>query len=154
MVNQEELVEAYKTFEDLEVYKAAREFRKLMYAVARQLPEFEKFGLTNQIHRASVSLTNNIAEGHGRYHFPDQIKFQLNARGSLQVLVDDVNIREDESHLPPAEITKLKTESAHVLKLINGYIRYLRDRCPQRSSVLHDGDTSDAEELDALIGPI
>ena len=60
-----------RTFEDLEVYKAAREFRKAIYAINRRLPDFEKFELASQIRRAAVSLTNNIAEGHGRYHFAD-----------------------------------------------------------------------------------
>ena len=87
---------AFLTFEDLEVYKKARDFRKRMYAVARKLPDFEKYDLGRQIRRAAVSLTNNIAEGHGRYHFLDQIKFELHARGSLSELVDDLNVCEDE----------------------------------------------------------
>jgi four helix bundle protein len=54
------------TFGGLEVYQVAREFRKAMYGVAKQLPDLEKFGLAAQICRAALSLTNNIAEGHGR----------------------------------------------------------------------------------------
>jgi len=52
----------FRMFEDLEVYKAAREFRKRMYGVTRRLPDFEKFELASQIRRAAVSLTNNFAE--------------------------------------------------------------------------------------------
>ena len=59
----------YQTFEDLEVYQVAREFRKAMYRLAKRLPNEEKFGLISQIRRAAVSLTNNIAEGHGRVYF-------------------------------------------------------------------------------------
>ncbi len=40
-----------------------------MYRVAKQLPDIEKFGLAGQIRRAALSLTNNIAEGHGRWHY-------------------------------------------------------------------------------------
>src|SRR5437762_13203893 len=98
----------FRTFEDLEVYKSAREFRKAMYAVARRLPDFEKFGLASQIRRAAVSLTNNLAEGHGRYRWLEQIKFTLQSRGSLEELIDDVNICGDEQYLPPAEIGGLK----------------------------------------------
>src|SRR5438874_6002658 len=92
--------EPFKTFEDLDVYKAAREFRKAMYAVTRRLPDFERFELVSQIRRAAVSLTNNIAEGHGRFHYLDQIKFLLQSRGSLEELQDDLNICEDENYLP------------------------------------------------------
>jgi four helix bundle protein len=77
------------TFEDSEVYQVAREFRKAMYRVAKRLPDTEKFGLASQIRSAAVSLTNNIAEGHCRYHYLDQIKFTLHSRGSLEELLDD-----------------------------------------------------------------
>jgi four helix bundle protein len=119
---------AFRTFEDLEVYKKARQFRKDMYGVGKRLPQFEKYELGSQIRRASLSLTNNIAEGHGRYHYLDQIKFQLQARGSLAKLVDDLNLCEDEDYLPIEDVTALKDRAKEVQRLINGYIRYLRDR--------------------------
>src|SRR5213080_2282630 len=109
----------FRTFEDLEVYQVAREFRKKMYAVTRQLPDFEKFDLASQIRRAAVSLTNNIAEGHGRYHFADQVRFLLGARGSLQELVDDLNICADEIYLVAEKIEALKGEAWRTLGLIN-----------------------------------
>src|SRR5207244_13361180 len=118
--------EKFQTFEDLEVYKAAREFRKAMYVVTRRLPDFEKYDLASQIRRASVSLTNNMAEGHGRYHYPDQIRFFLHSRGSLEELVDDLNVCLDESYLPGNEIEKLKQQAVGVLALIYGYLLYLR----------------------------
>src|SRR6266480_6011758 len=97
-------MEKFQTFEDLEVYKAARRFRVTMYAVTRQLPSFEKFEMASQIRRAALSLTNNISEGHGRFHFLDQIKFMLQARGSVQELIDDLNVCEDEEYLCGGEI--------------------------------------------------
>jgi len=65
----------FKTFEDLETYKLARTFRKHIYELARRLPEPEKYNLAGQMRRASVSLTNCIAEGHGRYHYQETIQF-------------------------------------------------------------------------------
>jgi four helix bundle protein len=117
----------FRTFEDLDVYKKAREFRKRMYAAARKLPDFEKYELGRQIRRAA-SLTNNIAEGHGRYHYLDEIKFQLQSRGSLAELLDDLNVCQDEDYLPTAEIVELKERAKEVQRLINGYIRFLRER--------------------------
>src|SRR2546427_3775217 len=117
---------AFRTFEDLETYQAARAFRKAMYAVSRRLPDFEKFELASQIRRASVSLTNNIAEGHGRYHYLDQIKFCLQARGSLEELSDDLNVCEDESYLPLPEIAALQEQGWRAHRVLAGYMRWLR----------------------------
>jgi len=69
MKRTENKAKYYQTFEDLEIYQVAREFRKAMYRVAKRLPEEEKFGLTSQVRRAAVSLTNNIAEGHRPFSF-------------------------------------------------------------------------------------
>jgi four helix bundle protein len=145
---------AFRTFEDLEVYQTAREFRKAMYAVARQLPAEEKFGLVSQVRRAAVSLTNNIAEGHGRYHFLEQIRFTLQARGSLQELIDDLNVCDDEHHLSSIEIAKLKAMATSVHQLINGYIRYLRERKTGESLALRETSPSFGmtdEELDDVV---
>jgi len=128
----------FRTFEDLEVYQIAREFRKAMYALSRKLPDYEKYGLASQIRRAAVSLTNNIAEGHGRYHYLDQLKFLLQARGSLEELIDDLNTCLDEQYVQPAEIEKLKQLSWRVHELINGYGRYLRQRKVGDSSILRE----------------
>ena len=143
----------YQTFEDLEVYQVAREFRKAVYRVAKRLPEEEKFGLASQIRRAAVSLTNNIAEGHGRFHFLEQIKFILQARGSLEELLDDLNVCEDEAYLAAQESETLKQEGWRVHKLINGYIRFLRSRTTGDSSRVREGssdydlDEDDFEDL-------
>jgi hypothetical protein len=51
-----------RTFEDLEVYRVARESRKGMYAISRQLPDFEKYEHASQIRRAAVPFTNNVVE--------------------------------------------------------------------------------------------
>ena len=138
----------FQTFEDLEVYKAAREFRKAMYALNRRLPDFEKYELGSQIRRASASLTNNIAEGHGRFHYPDQIRFFLHSRGSLEELVDDLNICLDEKYLPSDKVAKLKEQACGVLILINGYLRYLRSR----SSSVRESNGADSELVDAVEG--
>src|SRR5713226_6313356 len=141
----------FRTFEDLEVYQAAREFRKRMYGVTRRLPDFEKFELASQIRRAAVSLTNNIAEGHGRYHFADQVRFFLGSRGSLQELVDDLNVCDDEKYLENDEVAELKEKAWRVLGLINGYLRYLRDRKAEDHSTVREGDDDAFSLLDEAL---
>jgi len=138
----------FQTFEDLEVHKTAREFRKEMYAVTRRLPDFEKYELGSQIRRASVSLTNNVAAGHGRFHYPDQIRFFLHSRGSLEELVDDLNVCVDENYLSSEEVAKLKQQARRVLLLINGYLRHLRNRSASvRETAANSGITESLQDF-------
>jgi four helix bundle protein len=143
---------AFRTFEDLEVYKRAREFRKSMYAVSRKLPTFEKYDLGSQIRRASVSLTNNIAEGHGKYHYLEQIKFQLQARGSLEELIDDLNVCEDEGYLLEDDVITLKERARDVQRPISGYVRYLRDQKAGSSLLIRE--TTDENSVDDDFGEL
>ena len=137
------------TFEDLEVYAVAREFQKAMYHVAKNLPETEKFGLASQIRRVAVSLTNNIAEGHGRYHYLHQIKFILQSRGSLEELVDDLNVCEDEQYLAEIQIIALKEQAWRVRQLLDGYIRYLRQQTASPRSRVKDEEWSSEDADDS-----
>jgi four helix bundle protein len=148
MKRTEDEAKPYQTFEDLEVYQVAREFRKAMYRVAKRLPQEEKFGLTSQIRSAAVSLTNNIAEGHGRFHFLEQIKFMLQSRGSLEELLDDLNVCADEGYLSIEEIESVRQEGWRVHKLINGYIRFLRGRVSGDSPRVQEAaDDDDIEDV-------
>jgi four helix bundle protein len=158
----ENTVKHFRTFEDLEVYRLAREFRKAMYRIARRLPEEEKYALANQVRRAAVSLTNNIAEGHGQFHFLEQIKFGLQSRGLLEELGDDLNVCEDEQYLELAEISQLKQQGWRLYKVLNVYLRYLRQRKAGASPRLNESSPAygfNDEELDAILdqrseGPI
>ena len=78
--------------------------------------------------RASLSLTNNIAEGHGRYHFQENIQFCRISRGSLMELIDDLNTCIDEEYFPLDYLEELKSEGYKVNKMLNGYIAYLQKR--------------------------
>ncbi len=73
----------FKSFEDLEVWRLAHELRLKVYTLTRFLPDDEKYGISSQIKRSATSVAANIAEGHGRYHFQENIQFCRQARGSL-----------------------------------------------------------------------
>ena len=72
-----------KNYIDLDVWKQARILSKEVYLVSSNFPSDEKFGLSNQIRRAAVSIPSNIAEGCGRNHPKDSIQFFYVARGSV-----------------------------------------------------------------------
>ena len=118
----------FRTFEDLEVYKAAREFRKKIYKLVKELPAEEKYNLVGQMRRAALSLTNNLAEGHGRYHFQENIQFCRVSRGSIMELIDDLNICIDEQYFPQNYLEEIKEEGYRINKMLNGYIAYLKKR--------------------------
>ena len=125
------------SFEDLEVYKAARELRKKIYNLVKTLPSDEKHNLQSQMKRAALSLTNNIAEGHGRYHFQENIQYLRQSRGSLEELIDDLNACLDEKYIGEQEVESLKEESYGLLKKLNGYGAYLRKRKIQNLNEQH-----------------
>ena len=112
-------------FEKLGAYGSAREFRKRVYKLAKLLPA-DEFKLKVQMRDAARSLTNNLAEGHGRYTFRERIHFCHNSRGSLQELVDDVNLCIDEGYAKAEHLETLRADAGEVLRLINGYMAYLR----------------------------
>lgn len=119
---------AYKTFEELDGRKRAREFRKEIYRLIKKLPDDEKFNLVSQMRRAATSLTNNLAEGHGRYHYQENIQFCRQSRGSLTEIIDDLNICLDENYLTEDYLNNLKQEAFEIIKMLNGYIAYLKKR--------------------------
>ncbi len=127
--------EGFKTFEDLEVWQEARKFRKRIYDLAKRLPAEEKFGAAAQMRRAALSVTNNIAEGHGRYHFQENIQYLRQSRGSIEELRDDLTLCEDEQYAPVEELRELNEQAITVRKMLNGYIRHLREQKQTYASV-------------------
>ena len=63
------------SFEELEVYKLAREFSRKVNELIKKLPQVEEYNLKGQMRRAKLSMTNIIAEGFGRYHYQKNIQF-------------------------------------------------------------------------------
>lgn len=112
--------------EEFELYNVARDFRRKVYGVIRQLPKEERYCVDPQMRRAIVSVTNNIAEGHGRWHFQENIRFCQIARGSLAEIIDDLNVCLDESYGDQLVAAELKEEAYALVARINSYIAYLR----------------------------
>jgi four helix bundle protein len=82
------LIEKFKSFEELECWKAATTVRRTIKDILKKFPLHEKFSLTDNMSRASRSATQNIAEGFGRFHYQENIQFCRISRGSLFELIE------------------------------------------------------------------
>ena len=112
--------------DDFELYRLARAFRVKVYQLIRQLSAEEKYALAPQMRRAAVSITNNIAEGHGRWHYKENMNFCRISRGSLKEIIDDLNVCEDEKYGEQTMVSQLKQEAYALIPRINSYILYLK----------------------------
>ncbi len=113
-------------FEDLELYQQARKFRQRVYKLSRLLPQEEKFNLISQMRRAALSVTNNIAEGHGSRSWRHNISYLYRSRGSVNELLDDLNLCEDEGYFETEHLDNLRGDAEATIRLLNGYVGYLR----------------------------
>lgn len=116
----------YGRFEDLKIWKLAREFRKEIYLVSQKFPKPEQYNLTVQIRRAAVSVTANIAEGHGRYHYQETIQWIRIARGSLNEVLDHLYTALDQKYISQEIFDELYKNGREIERAVNGYISYLQ----------------------------
>lgn len=114
-----------KTFEDLNCWKKARELRVKTSKLVKNFPKEEKFSLTSQIIRASRSVTYNIAEGYGRYHFKENAQFCRISRGSLYEVLDQLIVAKDENYISDEVFSEFKKDIIENIRILNGYIKYL-----------------------------
>jgi four helix bundle protein len=115
-----------KSFEDLECWKAARELR--IFVAQNIIPKFpadEKYALTSQLRRSSRSVSDNIAEGYGRFHYQENIQFCRIARGSLCESLNQVITARDENYIDEDLLQQFRERFERTKAIINGYINYL-----------------------------
>lgn len=97
------------SFEKLEVWQNSRAFVKSVYLIINKLPNEEKFAICNQLRRASVSVSSNIAEGSSRFSPKDQIRFIEIAYGSLLETYCQLKLCIDLDYVSENEIEECKS---------------------------------------------
>ncbi len=116
--------EVSKGFEDLKAWQLARQLMIECHALAKRLPADEKYDLMPQIRRSSKSVMANIAEGYGRYHYLDSLRFYYYARGSLTetishiITAHDLKYTSDQQHQPLYDLGR------EAERTLNGYINF------------------------------
>lgn len=113
--------------EKLDVWCKARDFAvRINKELLPLLPTEEKWALSQQIRRSSQSIPANIAEGHGRFYFQDNVRFCYIARGSLEETLSHVVYAYKVGYIPENFYKVLAVDGENLNRLINGYIGFLK----------------------------
>ncbi len=116
----------HQSFTELEVWKKARILKNEILLLSKAFPTEEKYRLTDQIIRSSRSINSNIAEGHGRFTYKDQLHFCIQSRGSLSETYNHLIDALDCTYINQEQLTYYKNKIDETERLLNGYIAYLR----------------------------
>lgn len=108
-------------FKNLEIWKRSRLFCFKIYGVTSNFPDNEKFGITNQLRRASVSIPSNIAEGSSRASNKDFSRFLEIAIGSAYEIETQLLISNDLKFLESETVETLLNELEEIVKMISKF---------------------------------
>ena len=117
-----------KSFRDLVVWQKAMDLVELVYAITKQFPSDERYALTSQIKRASVSVPSNIAEGYGRHSTADYIRFLQIALGSLNELQTQLELAIRLEFFEKSSVESADRLCLEVEKMLVGLIKKLNAR--------------------------
>jgi len=96
--------------------------------LVKSYPKEEKYSIVDNMKRAARSMTQNIAEGFGRFHYRENMQFCRISRGSLFELIDDLIASVDEGFISQKDFQLGRDKISNALALLNGYISYLNRR--------------------------
>lgn len=111
----------------LQVWVRAKDYALEIYRqVLPHLPAAEKWNPDQQLRRSCLSVAANIAEGHGRFYYQDNVRFCYNARGSLEETRSHVLFAFEAGYIPETLYRELEREGEEIHRMLNGYIAYLK----------------------------
>lgn len=115
-----------KSFTDLRTWKEGHKMVLAIYSLTEKFPKGEVFGLTNQLRRAGVSFTSNIAEGFSRNSYKEKLQFYAIALGSLTETQNQLLIARDLSYISRNEFDEIANQTVEISKMTNGLIKKSR----------------------------
>lgn len=127
---------ATKNFTDFDAWKKAMDLAVRVHHMTKAYPGDERYGLVQQLRRASVSIAANIAEGFGRYTYADKMHKYVQARGELVEVITELHYSHRVRYLTDLQNESLQCETEDVYKLLNAlitkmHVLSLRSRGPQ-----------------------
>lgn len=108
-------------FKELEIWKKSRKFCSEVYNVTADFPTEEKFGLTNQLRRASISILSNIAEGSSRNSQKDFARFLEIDIGSAYEIETQLLIASDLGFLKEVDLNSLTADIEEIIKMTSRF---------------------------------
>jgi four helix bundle protein len=124
-------------FEELTCYQLALKLLGAAYKLAANVPDYEKYNLASQIRRAAPSTVLNMAEGYGRYHYLDKLRFFYIARGSLSETRSAFIAAQTLGYIDAAQRGWACNVEAETQESLNGYIDYIRRRQQDKKEFGH-----------------
>ena len=107
------------SFEKLDVWKLSRKLNKNIYQITKSFPDEEKFGLTSQIRRASISISSNIAEGSSRISGKEQARFSEISFGSLLEVLNQLILASDLEYITESDLVKQRPLIEEIANKLN-----------------------------------
>ena len=112
-----------KSFTDLKAWQEGHKLVLIIYDMTTKFPKEEQFGLTNQIRRAVVSITSNIAEGFSRQSLKEKSQFYSIALGSLTEVQNQLLISRDVKFIQGSDFNVVADQTVVVSRILNGLIK-------------------------------
>ncbi len=119
------------SFERLEVWKAAMLLAKDIYGLILKFPQSERFALSDQLRRSSVSIASNIAEGAGRSVLKERIRFVDIALGSLNEAFCQLILAGEFNYISEEEPEMMREKFLQETKMLFGYRSWLEKQMPR-----------------------
>ena len=117
-----------RSYRDLVAWQKAMKFVTAIYEVTQRFPSEERYGLTNQLRRASVSVPSNIAEGQARFSQKEFHHLLSMARGSLVEIETQLLIARNLKYVQPAKAEDLLATADELGRILNGLISSIKNR--------------------------
>lgn len=110
-------------FRELKVYQKALAFQRSIYEIVKKFPDFERYNMVDQLHRAVSSIPANIAEGNGNYYFKQEFDRLNTALGSLAEIRSFLDMALSEGYSTLQEYENLEKDAQEILRLLIGMMR-------------------------------
>ena len=108
------------SFENLKAYQLARQLVKDVYLLQNRFPKEERYALGDQVRRAAVSITANLAEGSGRQSLKEKIRFIEIAFGSMTEVFCELQTACDLGYIRNEELDALRPQFTEIAKMLSG----------------------------------